>query len=112
MALYFIFVLINIICFCALLMTRHNFAKWLVEYHPETALQIRNKMHEERSLHDKIIHRFFGLPFERQSYESIKDEELENLRRAYIISVVLFETILIFSVLSALIYIYIMGSLS
>ena len=108
MHLYIIMVIANIGCFCALLWTRYNFAKWLVDYHPEKARNIKDRMIEERSLHDKILHRVFGLPFDKASYAPIEDEELENLRRSYLISAFMLETILALSILIVTIMLYLL----
>lgn len=104
--LYLTLVFANLLCFCALILTRYNFAKWLVDYHPQKAENIKDRMIEERSLHDKILHRIFGLPFDQTSYAPIKDEKLENLRRSYLISALMFEIVLVISVVIGLITLY------
>jgi len=106
MLLYLTIIFANILCFCALFMTRYNFATWLMEYHPQKARDIKDRMIEERSLHDKILHRIFRLPFDKASYAPIEDEELENLRRSYLISAFMFETVLGLSIIITLIAIY------
>ena len=108
MLLYLAIIFANIGCFCALLWTRYNFAKWLVAYHPEKARNIKDRMIEERSLHDKILHRVFGLPFDKASYAPIEDEELENLRRSYLISAFMLETVLVISIVIAIITLYLL----
>ena len=99
-------ILANLLCLGALILTRYNFAKWLVEFHPHKAENIRNRMIEERSLHDKILHRVFGLPFDKASYAPIKDEELENLRRSYLISALMLESVFGSSIVIGLIALY------
>ena len=107
MLLYFTLIIANLGFLCAVIVTRYNFAKWLMEYYPEKARTIRDRMIEERSLHDKILHRVFCLPFDKASYAPIEDEQLENLRRSYLISAFMLETVLLISIVVVIITLYI-----